>query len=222
MVSKHDEATDLHWGSAERGRRFERPRQSVRPAIEQPSWLVGSAMRFASQRHAGQRRDSDGAPFIAHPTEVARLLRDAGCSVFVIAAGLLHDVLENTDARSSELTVRFGVEVAELVRAVSDDAAVDDYRERKQLLREQVQRAGGDAALIFAADKISKVRELAHLMRGDQARPARSPSERLHDRLRLEHYQESLRMLRRMTAEHPLVTRLADELENVPMTSLIR
>jgi (p)ppGpp synthase/HD superfamily hydrolase len=83
------------------------------------------------------------APFIEHPMEVARLLRDAGCREVVIAAGLLHDVLENTAATARELTARFGTEVTTLVQAVSDDASVHDYRERKQLLRDQVEDADG-------------------------------------------------------------------------------
>jgi (p)ppGpp synthase/HD superfamily hydrolase len=187
----------------------------VGAAMQQPALLVRAALRFASRRHARQRRDSDGAPFIEHPMEVARLLRDVGCREVVIAAGLLHDVLENTAATARELTARFGTEVTTLVQAVSDDASVEDYRERKQLLRDQVEDADGDALLIFAADKISKVRELSHTLKGRRARLAvTTPDGLQHDvRLRLEHYQESLRMLQRRAAWHPLVACLAHELD---------
>jgi (p)ppGpp synthase/HD superfamily hydrolase len=189
--------------------------QAVRAPIPQPSLLLRAALRFAARRHALQRRDSDGAPFIEHPREVARLLRDAGCRDVVIAAGLLHDVLEDTDATASELRARFGTEVASLVQAVSEDVSAGDYRERKQRLRDQVEGTGGDALLIFAADKISKVRELSSSLKDPQARPAAATLNRLEHqaRLRLEHYEESLRMLRRRAAEHPLVARLADELD---------
>jgi hypothetical protein len=64
----------------------------------------------------------------------------------------------------------FGAEVADLVQAVSDDTSIRGYRLRKQALRDQVQNAGGDAALIFAADKISKVRELPDRIAHDRAR----------------------------------------------------
>ena len=53
-----------------------------------------------------ESRDSDGARFIEHPLEVARLLRAAGCSDVVVAAGLLHDVLEHTAVTAD--TVRHG------------------------------------------------------------------------------------------------------------------
>ena len=122
--------------------------------------LAPSALDFATRSHANQRRDSDGAPFIEHAIEVARLLREAGCSEELVAAGLLHDVVENTNVSLGELEDNFGAGVAELVRAVSDDADIAGYRERKRALRAQVRQAGSDAALLFAADKIAKVREL--------------------------------------------------------------
>jgi (p)ppGpp synthase/HD superfamily hydrolase len=173
--------------------------------------------------HAHQRRESDGAPFITHPVEVARMLRDAGCPEVVIVAGLLHDIVEKCDVTVSELAARFGADVAKLVQAVSDDASIPAFRDRKQMLREQVRRAGADAALLFAADKISKVRELPDLLdraAGDRERldlPAADNHSRhdlQHDhRIRLEHYRESLRMLQRIAPEHTLVKRLANELD---------
>lgn len=151
--------------------------------------ITRSALAFAAHCHAGQRRESDDALFVEHPLEVARLLRDAGCSGVVVAAGLLHDVVENTAVSLGELRWRFGAGVADLVRTVTQDLAIEDYRRRKRELRDQVSAAGGDAALVFAADKISKVRELpGHLRR------------------------ESLQMLRRIAPRTALVVRLADEL----------
>jgi (p)ppGpp synthase/HD superfamily hydrolase len=179
-----------------------------RDAIGQTSSLERAARIFATRCHARQQRASDGARFIEHPLEVARLLRDAGCSDVVVAAGLLHDVVEGTSVSFDELAARFGAEVAELVRAVSDDARISSYRLRKRLLREQVDRAGGNAALVFAADKISKVREL----QGDARREH-------SQQLRLEHYRESLGMLQRIAPQHPLVQRLARELDARPFPS---
>jgi (p)ppGpp synthase/HD superfamily hydrolase len=181
-------------------------------------------MKFAARSHANQRRASDQGPFIEHPIEVARLLRDAGCPAVVVAAGLLHDVLENSHSSIAELTACFGTDVANLVQAVSDDASVPSYRHRKQLLREQVRDAAGDATLIFAADKISKVRELPDRVARDRARyGAAVPAHVQHDhQLRIEHYTESLRMLQAVAPRHPLVSRLADELRNCPTAAAIR
>jgi len=131
-----------------------------------------------------------------------------------MAAGLLHDVLEHSHTDHAELTARFGAQVADLVQAVSDDASIHSYRQRKQRLREQVHNAGGHAALIFAADKISKLRELPDQIARDRARYGTPmPAHIQHTyQLRLEHYNQSLRMLQRIAPTHPLITRLANEL----------
>lgn len=181
--------------------------------------LAPAAMLFAELRHDGQRRDSDGAPFVHHLREVAALLRRAGGSDVLIAAGALHDVVEGTDTSLAELEELFGSDVAELVRAVTD-ASVGTYGDRKHALREQVRRAGDDAALLFAADKISKVRELsarpAHDRAGGAAACPPSPAQTQRERceqLRLDHYRASLKMLQGVAPRHPLVKRLERELD---------
>jgi (p)ppGpp synthase/HD superfamily hydrolase len=169
--------------------------------------LTRDALNFANQRHAGQKRELDDLPFVTHPVEVACLLHEAGYPDAVVAAGVLHDVLEDTDAERSELEARFGDEVAELVEAVSEDPSIGDDVERKAALRLQVARAGEHAAAVFAADKVSKARELrqrvsrGRLVRGDDPKVA--------------HYQASLEMLAEVMPEHELVEQLRMELEAV-------
>jgi (p)ppGpp synthase/HD superfamily hydrolase len=180
--------------------------------------LAPRALAFAVQCHSGQRRDSDGTPFIKHPLEVARLLRDAGCGETVVAAGLLHDVVD-TDVDVPELSERFGRDVAALVDAVTDDSCVESYRLRKQLLRDQVRFLGGDAALLFAADEISKLRELPTRVRRDQQRVSDLPGDsrprrylERHATMRLDHHRASLAMLEQVVPGHELVGRLCQEL----------
>jgi len=188
--------------------------------LQSTEQLAPRALAFAVQAHAGQRRESDGDPFIKHPLEVARLLRDAGCEEPVVAAGLLHDTVEDGEIDVAELSARFGDDVAALVDAVTDDSCVEGYRLRMQLLRDQVRFAGGNVALLFAADKISKVREWPKHVRRDQARLGDLPGdnrtrrylERHYD-MRLEHYRASLAMLEHVVPGHPLVRQLAQELE---------
>ena len=119
-----------------------------------------AAIAYAERLHTGQRRKIDGSPFIEHPLEVASLLYHAGAPDHVIAAGVLHDTLEKTDATEAELAARFGARVAALVRAVTEDKRITSYAKRKAALREQAANAGQQALLVFAADKLSKVREL--------------------------------------------------------------
>lgn len=122
--------------------------------------LTVSALQFAAERHAGQQRSGDEAAFVIHPLEVAFLVKRAGLSDHVIAAAVLHDVLEDTSAQAGDLRERFGERVAGLVDVVSDDPEITDEEERKRDLTDRVASSGIEEAFVYAADKISKVREL--------------------------------------------------------------
>ena len=165
-------------------------------------------MAYAEEQHAGQLRKADGAPFIAHPIEVASLLYRAGATDDVIAAGVLHDTIEKTATEPSELRRRFGLRTAAIVAAVTEDEHISGYATRKAALRRQAEAAGSEALMVFAADKISKVRELAV----EQPRAEAETVSRTRQR-RLAHYRHCLEMLERQLADSPLVAQLRAELE---------
>jgi guanosine-3',5'-bis(diphosphate) 3'-pyrophosphohydrolase len=168
--------------------------------------LSQAAWAYADEAHRGQVRKLDGSPFIAHPVEVARLLHDAGAPDYVVAAGLLHDVVERTDVTLGDLLERFGPEVAGLVGAVTEDPHLTSYRERKARLRARATTAGDEAAILFAADKVSKVRQYRAQLAGagDGAEPPRPR--------KMRHYTASLRQLEAVIPTHPLVQTLRAEL----------
>jgi (p)ppGpp synthase/HD superfamily hydrolase len=174
-------------------------------ADERHAGQTREALAFADERHADQARDIEEVPFVTHPVEVACLLHEAGYSDEVVAAGVLHDVLEDTDAKPEDLESRFGPDVASLVAAVSDDPSIEDPLERKAALRRQVAEAGERAAAVFAADKISKARELrVRMSRG---------AHREGDSAKVEHYKASLEMLAGVVPRHALLDQLRKELE---------
>jgi (p)ppGpp synthase/HD superfamily hydrolase len=177
----------------------------VRAEFTERSPLTKAALTFAEGRHSGQTRDIDEMPFMTHPVEVACLLHEGGYSDEVVAAGVLHDVLEDTDADRADLEANFGSAVAWLVSAVSDDASIADRAERKAALRLQVAEAGDRAAAIFAADKVSKAREL-------RVRASRHGFDEA-DRAKVDHYEQSLAMLAELIPGHRLVDQLRLELE---------
>jgi (p)ppGpp synthase/HD superfamily hydrolase len=142
---------------------------------------------------------------VLHPLEVASLLDRSNYPDFVVAAAVLHDVLEDTDAERAELDARFGAQVGELVAAVTDDPAIEDEEERKDRLRERVRRLGGYAAAVYAADKISKVREIRTLLARGIPREQVEP--------RIEHHRRSLAMLDGTIPGSRLVQALRFELE---------
>ncbi len=164
-----------------------------------------AALAYAEQLHEGQPRAADGAPFIVHPLEVGMLLYESGAADDVVAAGVLHDTLEKTDATAYDIYARFGRRVGDIVCAVSHDPGIAGYARRKAALREQVASSGGDALTVFAADKVSKVREL---------RLSDGSGIKLRSR-KLRHYRLSLTMLQNRLPGSPLVARLAVELNDL-------
>ena len=182
----------------------------VSPSFTNGLPLTRAALALAAERHSGQLRADDRTPFVQHPLEVALLLSVAGYPDAVVASGVLHDLLEDTHTDAGELEERFGSSVAALVQHVSEDASIDDEQARKRALRAQVSRAPADAAAVFAADKVSKARELrSRLSCGLAADEADA---------KRDHYRASLPMLeRRLGPRDTLVDQLRFELEMLEM-----
>jgi guanosine-3',5'-bis(diphosphate) 3'-pyrophosphohydrolase len=128
------------------------------PQDEPQESLVLRAYAFAEAAHRGQRRKDDRA-FIAHPVRVARLLAARGYDDEVVAAALLHDVVEDTPVTLNEVRERFGERVAELVACVTEDPSLPTG-ERKRAYREGVRKSPLAARAICAADKVCNVSDL--------------------------------------------------------------
>jgi hypothetical protein len=120
--------------------------------------LIKDALETARRAHAGQlRRGSDGRPFIDHPQAVAERLLALRFGDEVVAAALLHDVVEKSEVGIDELRERFGDAVADLVEAMTEDESIPSYEERKEEHRRRVASADPAAMAIFAADKLTNV-----------------------------------------------------------------
>jgi (p)ppGpp synthase/HD superfamily hydrolase len=168
--------------------------------------LSAKAVEFAWREHAGQERPGDHAAFIVHPLEAASLLARSDYGDEVIAAAILHDVLEDTHVQDTDLASEFGPRVAELVSVVSDDPAIPDEEERKDELRRRAREAGGDALAIYGADKISKVRELRLLAAtGEGSAP--------ENEAKLRRHRESLEMLENEAPDTRIAALLRFEIE---------
>jgi (p)ppGpp synthase/HD superfamily hydrolase len=126
---------------------------------------LSHAYSLAEAAHRSQRRPTDGRPFLDHVTEVASFLHEAAFDDELVAVGLLHDSVERGRLSEEELRTEMGEEVALLVLALTEDATIDSFEERKAALRDQVRAAGGLAVTVFAADKLS---DIVGLRRGVQ------------------------------------------------------
>jgi (p)ppGpp synthase/HD superfamily hydrolase len=154
--------------------------------------LVGRAREFALRAYGSEDA-------LAHPAEVARLVEAAGFRDHVVAAALLHDVIEDTDVEVDRIAAQFGSQIAALVATLTEDGSIRIYSERKADLRTRACAAGSEATAIFVADKLSRVRRIR--------REHKRPKER-----KLAHYEATLEMASATHPGLPLLDQLRREL----------
>src|SRR4051794_4958803 len=124
-----------------------------------PVRFISEAAELAARRHKRMmRKGQDNEPYANHLAEVANFLAIAtnGADAELVAAGWLHDTLEDTETTTEELSARFSDRVASLVIECTDDMNLPKAeRRRRQVV--DAPRKSADAKLIKIADKISNI-----------------------------------------------------------------
>lgn len=143
--------------------------------------IVRDAWRFCMEQHRGQKRAS-GEPYIIHPLEVAHILTDMKMDSTAIAAGLLHDAVEDTDVSTPEIARRFGEQVAHIVEGVTkldrikfankEDHQAENIRKMLLAMVTDIR-----VVLIKMADRLHNMRTLEHLKPEKQQKIARETLE---------------------------------------------
>jgi len=120
-----------------------------------------SVLAYAEQKHAGQlRKGAREEAYIHHVVDVAEIVTDVtNGDESIIAAALLHDVIEDSDATSEEIGKAFGQEVADLVVELTDAPGLAE-RDRRQAQIDHAPHLSDTAKLIKIADKISNLKEM--------------------------------------------------------------
>ena len=139
--------------------------------------LIRSAYELANDKHQDQRRRS-GEPYIIHPLSVAAILVGLGMDTESVIAGLLHDVVEDTDCTTEELTKAFGKEVALLVDGVTKLGKIPfSSREEEQAenLRKMLMAMAEDIRVIIIkfADRMHNLKTLNYVQPQKQRDKAR-------------------------------------------------
>lgn len=137
--------------------------------------LTEKALRLAARAHEGQYRkgSSERVPYVQHVLAVAWILERGGFGSAVVTAGLLHDVVEDTETTIEELRRTFGPEVADLVDACSERKTDErggkrPWAVRKREALDRLAEAGVEARAVALADKLHNLRSIeVDLARGD-------------------------------------------------------
>lgn len=125
--------------------------------------LVTQAMIFAAQMHDGAVRKASNIPYIVHPMEAVAVAASITDDQEVLAATVLHDVMEDCGVSFEELEVRFGRRVAELVWEDSNNQgafANANWNARKREAVRRLTLASRDLRLIALSDKLSNIRAI--------------------------------------------------------------
>jgi (p)ppGpp synthase/HD superfamily hydrolase len=126
--------------------------------------LIADAIKVTAKAHqGGTRKGGDEIPYIIHPVEVAITLQKNEMSDEIIAAGLLHDTLEDTHLKVEDLTDIFGKKITELVIGASeelDNRENTSWEKRKEYTINHLKNADLEIKYIACADKLSNIRSM--------------------------------------------------------------
>ena len=137
--------------------------------------LVDKAIIFATKAHHGTERRGKGFPYIVHPLEALSIVATITNEPDLLAAAVLHDTIEDTEATYDELKDEFGEHVACLV-AAETDVRTDgqgrnlSWRERKQRDLDYLRKSSREVKIVAIGDKLSNMRAIArdYRVKGDE------------------------------------------------------
>lgn len=136
---------------------------------------VNKAFWYAVKAHKGQMRKDGKTPYIAHPVEVAEIVGTITEDPRVVAAALLHDVIEDTPVKMQDLIRVFGVYIADLVADETENKrrglpAKETWEIRKKEMIVRIGSASKEAKMISLSDKLSNLRSIRKAMQesGDE------------------------------------------------------
>jgi len=128
--------------------------------------LLDRAIVFAVNAHQGIERKGKGFPYIVHPMEAMSIVATMTNDQELLAAAVLHDVIEDTDTTADDLRREFGERIAMLVEAESDvrmdGSKADSWHRRKQAALDRLTASGRDVKIVALGDKLSNMRLIAH------------------------------------------------------------
>ncbi|MCL6570872.1 MAG: HD domain-containing protein [Bacillus sp. (in: Bacteria)] len=120
--------------------------------------VVEKALQEASKSHHKQCRKHTDIPYITHPVAVGMMLMKAGYGEDLIAAGILHDTVEDTALSLEDIKREFGSTIAEIVEGCSEPNKKLPWKERKEHTIAFLKTASADIRAVVCADKLHNIR----------------------------------------------------------------
>ena len=124
--------------------------------------IIEKALQIASSAHENQYRKRTKIPYITHPFAVGMILLKAGYSEEVIAAGILHDTVEDTAVSLEEIKKIFGLKIAEIVAGCSEPDKSLSWEERKEHTIHFLKTAPEEVRIVACADKLHNIKSIIH------------------------------------------------------------
>lgn len=121
--------------------------------------MISKAIAFANEKHAGQVRKGSRIPYILHPLEAGIIISQIVFDEELIAAAILHDLVEDAGVTLDTIAQAFSPRVAQLVASQTEDKS-RTWNERKQHTVEKLPDAAYEVKLLTLADKLSNARSL--------------------------------------------------------------
>ncbi|WP_033828919.1 HD domain-containing protein [Bacillus andreraoultii] len=122
--------------------------------------IVEKAIEIAAKAHDHQYRKTSKLPYIIHPFSVGILLLQHGYSDIIVAAGILHDTVEDTELTLDEIKLAFGETIAHIVRGASEENKQLSWEERKQATLDHLPNESYEVCLVVCADKLHNIRSI--------------------------------------------------------------
>lgn len=121
---------------------------------------IEDAIYFATKAHKGQKRKLENIDMIFHPFTVGMMLQRNGCDENIVSAGILHDVVEDTQYSFDDIENEFGKEIRNYVYDASEPDKTLEWKKRKEHTIEHIKQAPLGSKLIVACDKINNLEDL--------------------------------------------------------------
>jgi (p)ppGpp synthase/HD superfamily hydrolase len=124
--------------------------------------VIEKALQFAAEAHENQYRKRTKIPYITHPVAVGMILMKAGYDDELVAAGILHDVAEDTIKTLRDIEENFGKRITTIVEGCSEPDKTLSWEERKEHSIDFLTTASEDIRAVACADKLHNIRSIIY------------------------------------------------------------